>query len=76
MVGNPFFSEPYLGYACTSLPKTFPTMVAMTEIYRGLLAKIAQEPERVLRERVSLSLIHKLRIGWRATRAVRKTSRI
>src|SRR5262249_2093384 len=52
-----------------------PTMVAMTEIYRGLLAKIAQDPERVLRERVSLSLIHKLRIGWRATRAVRRTTR-
>ena len=45
-------------------PDSRPTMVAMTEIYRGLLAKIAQEPERVLRERVSLSLIHKLRIGW------------
>jgi phytoene synthase len=57
-------------------PDSRPTMVAMTEIYRGLLAKIASDPERVLRERVSLSLIHKLRIGWRATRAVRKTSRI
>ena len=30
MVGRPFFSEPYLGYACTSLPKTSPAMVAMT----------------------------------------------
>ena len=56
-------------------PDSRPTMVAMTEIYRGLLAKIAQDPERVLRERVSLSLIHKLRIGWRATRAVRRTAR-
>lgn len=53
-------------------PDSRPTMVAMTEIYRGLLAKIAQDPQRVLRERVSLSLIHKLRIGWRATRAVRR----
>src|SRR5581483_1316505 len=57
-------------------PDSRPTMVAMTEIYRGLLVKIAQDPQRVLRERVSLSLIHKLRIGWRATRAVRKTARV
>jgi phytoene synthase len=57
-------------------PDSRPTMVAMTEIYRGLLTKIARDPERVLRERVSLSLIHKLRIGWRATRAVRRTSRV
>ena len=57
-------------------PDSRPTMVAMTEIYHGLLAKIAQDPQRVLRERVSLSLIHKLRIGWRATRAVRKRSRV
>ncbi len=57
-------------------PDSRPTMVAMTEIYRGLLAKIAQDPQRVLRERVSLSLIHKLRIGWKATRAVRKRARV
>ena len=44
------------------------TMIAMTDIYRGLLKKVACEPERVLRERVSLSLFSKLRIGWRATR--------
>jgi phytoene/squalene synthetase len=43
----------------------------MTDIYRGLLKKVAAEPERVLRERVSLSLLHKLRIGWRAARASR-----
>src|SRR5439155_20610568 len=49
-----------------------PTMIAMTEIYRGLLDKIAAEPLRVLRERVSLSLLSKLRIGWRATRSVRR----
>jgi phytoene synthase len=47
------------------------TLVAMTDIYRGLLKKVAAEPERVLRERVSLSLLHKLRIGWRAARASR-----
>jgi phytoene synthase len=44
------------------------TLIAMTDIYRGLLAKIADEPERVLHERVSLSLFSKLRIGWRASR--------
>jgi 15-cis-phytoene synthase len=44
------------------------TLIAMTDIYHGLLAKIADEPERVLRERVSLSLFSKLRIGWRASR--------
>jgi phytoene synthase len=48
-----------------------PTLIAMTEIYRGLLKKVAYQPERVLRERVSLSLFSKLRIGWRASRAVR-----
>jgi phytoene synthase len=46
-----------------------PTLVAMTEIYRGLLVKIKADPSRVLRERVSLSLFSKLSIGWRATRA-------
>jgi len=51
-----------------------PTLVAMTEIYRGLLKKVAYEPERVLRERVSLSLFSKLRIGWRASRAVKGQS--
>ena len=45
-----------------------PTLIAMTEIYRGLLKKVAYQPERVLRERVSLSLFSKLRIGWRASR--------
>lgn len=44
------------------------TLIAMTDIYRGLLAKIADEPERVLHERVSLSFFSKLRIGWRAAR--------
>lgn len=46
-----------------------PTLVAMTQIYHRLLKKVAVEPERVLRERVSLSLISKLIIGWRAARS-------
>lgn len=46
-----------------------PTLVAMTRIYHGLLRKLAREPERVLRERVSLSIFTKLMIGWRASRA-------
>jgi phytoene synthase len=51
-----------------------PTLIAMTEIYHGLLRKIAAEPARVLRERVSLSILSKLRIGWRAVRATRAPS--
>jgi len=46
-----------------------PTLRAMTEIYRGLLEKISADPQRVLSERVSLSVLKKLRIGWRAVRA-------
>jgi len=46
-----------------------PTLVAMTQIYHGLLQKIAARPLRVLHERVSLSALHKLRIAWRAARA-------
>ncbi len=45
------------------------SLVAMTGIYHRLLQKIAAEPERVLTERVSLSVLSKLRIGWRAVRA-------
>jgi len=45
------------------------TLVAMTQIYHRLLKKVASEPERVLRERVSLSLFSKLMIGWRAARS-------
>jgi phytoene synthase len=45
-----------------------PTLVAMTQIYRGLLEKIAGDPQRVLRQRVSLSPWSKLRIGWKAVR--------
>jgi phytoene synthase len=50
-------------------PDSRPTLVAMTEIYHALLAKIARRPARVLRQRVSLSVWSKLRIGWRAMRA-------
>jgi phytoene synthase len=46
-----------------------PTLVAMTQIYHGLLKKVAQRPARVLHERVSLSAFTKLRIAWRATRS-------
>jgi len=49
-----------------------PTLVAMTDIYRGLLKKIARDPGRVLRQRVSLSLPDKLWIAWRAKRSMRK----
>ncbi|MDB5295480.1 MAG: farnesyl-diphosphate farnesyltransferase [Phycisphaerales bacterium] len=48
-----------------------PTLAAMTEIYHGLLKKIARDPARVLRERVSLSVFNKLWIAARAKRAER-----
>jgi phytoene synthase len=48
-----------------------PTLIAMTDIYRSLLRKLAVEPERVLHERVSLSIFTKLLIGWRAVRTNR-----
>ena len=44
------------------------TLSTMTAIYRSLLRKIAKNPSRVLRERVSLSLIEKLKIAGRAVR--------
>jgi phytoene synthase len=50
-------------------PDSRPTLVAMTQIYHTLLKKIAKRPARVLRQRVSLSVWAKLRIGWRALRA-------
>ena len=43
----------------------------MTQIYHGLLRKLAADPERVLRERVSLSIFSKVLIGWRASRSAR-----
>jgi phytoene synthase len=50
-------------------PAGRPTLIAMTRIYHGLLEKIAARPDRVLKQRVSLSLFSKLRIGWKAVRA-------
>ncbi|HEY7119626.1 MAG TPA: phytoene/squalene synthase family protein [Tepidisphaeraceae bacterium] len=49
-------------------PDSRPTLVAMTEIYHSLLRKIARRPSRVLRQRVSLSVFAKLRIGYKALR--------
>jgi 15-cis-phytoene synthase len=46
-----------------------PTLAAMTEIYRGLLEKISHEPAKVLTCRISLSVLSKLRIAWRAARS-------
>jgi len=46
-----------------------PTLSAMTQIYRGLLEKIAGDPQRVLFKRISLSPLSKLRIAWRAARS-------
>ena len=47
------------------------TLIAMTEIYHRLLRAVAAAPERILHQRVSLSVWSKLRIGWRAARAAR-----
>jgi phytoene/squalene synthetase len=46
-----------------------PTLAAMTQIYHGLLAKMAADPLRVLHQRVSLSALAKVRIAWRAARS-------
>jgi 15-cis-phytoene synthase len=43
-----------------------PTLSAMTAIYHGILEKIADRPEAVLRGRVRLSKWAKLMICWRA----------
>ena len=45
-----------------------PTLRAMTRIYRSILTMIEEDPPRVLRERISLSLVAKLRIAWNAAR--------
>jgi phytoene synthase len=45
------------------------SLIAMTAIYRSLLEKIAVDPLRVMRGRVSLSVFTKLRIGWKASRS-------
>lgn len=47
------------------------TLSTMTEIYHRLLAKIAERPTAVMRERISLSIWSKLRIGWQARRLAR-----
>ena len=64
------------GYYATSAPledriqaDSRPTLVAMTQIYHQLLKRVAEDPPRVLRERVSLSLASKLMIAWRAARS-------
>jgi phytoene synthase len=49
------------------------TLATMTEIYRGILKKIAADPLRVLHERISLSTVAKLRIAWRAMRFAKYT---
>jgi phytoene synthase len=41
----------------------------MAAIYARLLAKIKQQPQRVLRERVRISALQKLWIAWRSARA-------
>lgn len=49
-------------------PDSRATLGAMTAIYRGILEKIAEDPGRVLHERVGLGKMKKLLIGWRAMR--------
>lgn len=48
-------------------PAGRPCLRAMTEIYRGLLGKIAKDPAVVLRKRVRLSAARKLWIALRGT---------
>jgi len=50
-------------------PDSRPTLAAMTQIYHGLLEKMAADPLRVLHQRVSLSALTKVRIAWRAARS-------
>jgi len=49
-----------------------PALITMTSIYHGVLRKIARDPLRVLRGRVSLSLFSKILIGLQARCAVRQ----
>jgi phytoene synthase len=46
-----------------------PTLTAMTQIYHGILEKMAADPACVLRQRVSLSPMAKFRIAWQASRS-------
>jgi phytoene synthase len=50
-------------------PDARPTLWAMTEIYRGILEKIAAKPERAMRRRIGLSSWAKIRIAWSAMRS-------
>ncbi len=52
-------------------PDCRPSLIAMTEIYARLFAKISAAPAIVLQRRVTLSTWSKFRIGWRAARAYR-----
>ncbi len=49
-------------------PECRPTSLAMTRIYRGILERIAEQPERVLEGRVRLSKWMKLQIASSALR--------
>ena len=50
------------------------TSWAMTEIYRGLLNRIARDPSRIVKERVRLGSMRKMSIAWRAKRLARSTA--
>ena len=52
-------------------PECRATSWAMCEIYRGILERIATDPERLVRERVRLGSWRKARIAWRARRMAR-----
>lgn len=55
------------------VPGCRPTLWAMTEIYHGLLARIAERPESVARERrIRLSSVRKAWIAFRAGRMARE----
>jgi len=47
-------------------PSGRPTLWALTEIYRGLLDRIARDPSQIVRKRVSVPTFHKLMIAFRA----------
>ena len=47
-------------------PDARPTIVAMSEIYRGILGVIARDPAKAMRERARLSTLTK---SWIALRA-------
>ena len=47
-------------------PKAVPTLAAMSAIYRGVLRKVARDPQRALARRVRLSALEKSIIALRA----------